>query len=82
MEVTATTELPYPHLERATAGLRAELRHKLMDSDPDALPDWSTLTVSGPRESADGRGRTWFAYVATIEARPRNGVLDDDGPSV
>jgi hypothetical protein len=27
---TATTAVPYPHLERATAGLRAALRHQLL----------------------------------------------------
>jgi hypothetical protein len=61
----ATTALPYPHLERATAGLRAELRHQLPAG---SLPDWSTLQLDGPTEVPDGRGRPWFEYRATLGA--------------
>ena len=68
MTFTATTALPYPHLERATAGLRAELRHKLLAADVVAAPDWARLTVEGPEEFADDRGRTWFGYWATLDA--------------
>jgi hypothetical protein len=76
---TATTALPHEHLDRATAGLRAELRHGLLDVDPSAIPDWSTLVVTGPFTAADGRGRTWFEYVATIEVEPSHGMPDDHG---
>src|SRR4051812_37716749 len=58
---TATTALPYEHLDRATAGLRAELRRQLAAGD---LADWSTFRVTGPTEVADGRGRPWFEYGA------------------
>jgi hypothetical protein len=81
VEATATTALPHPHQERATAALWAELRHKLMDADPENLADWSTLVVSGLIESTDGRGRTWFEYVATIKVRPLHGTPCDDAPS-
>lgn len=66
MLLTATTALPYPHLERATAGLRAELRHQLGAGE---LADWSTLEVTGPSKVPDARGRVWFEYSATVEVR-------------
>lgn len=63
---TATTALPYPHLERATAGLRTELRHQLLAAGE--LADWSTLEVTGPSEVLDGHGRLWFECRATVGA--------------
>jgi hypothetical protein len=76
VEVTATTALSYPHSERATAGLRAELRHKLTDAS-ETVPDWSTLVVTGPMESTDDRGRTWFEYVATLNVRSSHSTLGE-----
>lgn len=58
--------LPYPHLERATAGLRAELRHQLLAAGMDDLSVWDTFTVTGPAEVADLHGRTWFEYRAGV----------------
>ena len=66
MTYTATTALPYPHLERATTGLRVALRHQLLPAGVVGAPDWATLTVDGPEEFTDGRGRTWFGYWATL----------------
>jgi hypothetical protein len=57
---TATTALPYPHREQATAGIRAELRHKLLAAEVVGAPDLAALTVAGPEEFTNGRGRTWF----------------------
>jgi hypothetical protein len=37
---TATTALPYEHLERATAGLCAELRRQLLAADVHQMPRW------------------------------------------
>jgi hypothetical protein len=65
--VSATTSLPYEHVERATAGLRAKLRYKLLDLG--TAPDWSTLKVSGPVTTIDGMGRPWFEY--RVRAEPR-----------
>jgi hypothetical protein len=59
----ATTALPYPHLERATAGLRAELRRQLPAGE---TPDWTTLEVTGPSKSVDGVGHTWYEYRANF----------------
>jgi hypothetical protein len=66
---TATTALPYEHLERATAGLRAELRRQLLSVDVNQTPVWETFVVTGPVEFADLRSRTWFEYRATVESR-------------
>jgi hypothetical protein len=63
---TATTALPYPDLERATAGLWTELRHQLLDAGVTNTPDWSGLTIEGPQEFADGNDTTWFGYWATL----------------
>jgi hypothetical protein len=64
--LSASTALPYVHRERAIAGLRAELRHRL---GPGELADWSTLQVAGRDQELDRAGRTWFTYTATVETR-------------
>jgi hypothetical protein len=69
--VSATTSLPYEHVERARAGLRAKLRYRLLDLG--AAPDWSTLEVSGPVTTLDGMGRPWFAYRASVQSCAASG---------
>jgi hypothetical protein len=64
----ATTMLPYEHAERATAGLRAELRRQLLHADVHEMPRWDTFTVTGPVELVDARGRRWFEYRGTVES--------------
>jgi hypothetical protein len=66
---SATAALPYEHLERTTAGLRAKLRRQVLAADVHAMPRWDTLTVTGPREFTDLRGRSWYEYEATVESR-------------
>lgn len=66
MTFTATAVLPYDNLERATAGLRGRLRLMVADRNPDALPDWATLVVTGPTTTKDARGNTWFEWVGTV----------------
>jgi hypothetical protein len=66
---TATAALPYEHLERATAGLRAERRQKLLHAGVHEMPMWDTFEVSGPHEFTDLRGRSWYEYRATVESR-------------
>ena len=82
MTVAAITALPYEHLGRATAGLRAELRQKLLAADVHQMPEWDTFTVTGPRQFTDLRGRTWYEYRATAEAsgpfdRVRSGGIEE-----
>jgi hypothetical protein len=67
--LTAVTALPYTHLERATAGLRASLRHQLLATSRHAFPAWETLTVDGPVQVTDVRGRVWFEYRASLDGR-------------
>lgn len=62
---SAVTALPYRHLERATAGLRAQLRLQL---GLDELADWSTLAVDELQRTTDSHGRTWFEYRGTVTA--------------
>jgi hypothetical protein len=69
MQFKATAALPYEHLERATAGLRAELRRQLLAADVHQMPVWETFDVTGPSEVTDLRGRTWYEYRATVESR-------------
>ncbi|MCW2899921.1 MAG: hypothetical protein JWO67_2186 [Streptosporangiaceae bacterium] len=80
MTFTATTALPYPHLGRATAGLRGELRQQLLAAGVVAAPDWSTLAVTGPQEFADERGQVWFGYWATLDATPERSMGADQQP--
>jgi hypothetical protein len=58
----AETALPYEHTQRATAGLRAELRHQVLSEGPGVLPDWSTLEVTVPVELDGPSGRTWYRW--------------------
>lgn len=67
VDLVGTTALPYSHRDRATAGLRAELRHQAAAHG--AIPDWATFEVANPTEAADGRGRVWFEYRATVQIR-------------
>jgi hypothetical protein len=68
---SASTALPFEHLERATAGLRAQLRQAVLAAEGLAvLPDWSTLQVTGPHPEVDRRGTAWFGYRATIDVAP------------
>jgi hypothetical protein len=68
--------LPYEHVERATAGLRAKLRYQLLNLG--AAPDWSTLEGSGPVTTLDGMGRPWFEYRASVQSRA---AFDRDRPA-
>ena len=56
----ATRALTYEHLDRATAGLRAELRRQLLAVDVHEMPLWETFAVTGPVESTYLLGQTWF----------------------
>jgi hypothetical protein len=61
--------MPYEHRERATAGLRAELRQQLLRARLHETPMWDTFVVTGPHEFKDLRGRTWYEYRATVESQ-------------
>ena len=67
MRYTATAALPYDHLERATSGLRGELRHAL--ALVDEAPDWSTLEVVSSTEAKGASGRTWYRWRGSVEPK-------------
>jgi len=64
MEYRAAAAYPYVNRERATAGLRGQLR--LLAGDDGAACDWSTLLVEGPTEATGMHGRAWFEWTATV----------------
>jgi hypothetical protein len=79
--LTATTALPYLHLERATAGLRAELRRQLLKGNVYEMPMWGTFMVTGPHQFTDLRGRTRYEYRATVEGRsPFDRTMSPEAP--
>ncbi len=77
---SATAAVPYEHLERATAGISAELRRQILAADVQAIPRWETLTVSGSRKFTDLYGRIWYEYRATVESRPSFGSMTTGTP--
>jgi hypothetical protein len=70
MAYSATTALPHKHLDRATAGLRAQLRYQLLADGVAEPPNWRHLSVTGPLERPDSHGRTWYFYLATLTVAP------------
>ncbi|MGY1830150.1 hypothetical protein ACI8AA_06920 [Geodermatophilus sp. SYSU D01180] len=64
MTYRATTALPYDDRDRATAGLRGQLR--LMAIADGASSDWSTMVVTGPEEAVGRHGVVWFEWSATV----------------
>jgi hypothetical protein len=64
----AAAAFPYPcDRARVMAALRGQLC--VMAAADNAALMWASLCVEGPTEVPDGRGRTWFEWVATAEAR-------------
>ncbi len=62
---TATAAYPYVDRERATAGLRAQLR-EIIAAAGAGQPDWWTFVVEGPTESPGLHGRVWFFWTASV----------------
>jgi hypothetical protein len=60
----AAAVLPYPDRERATAGLRQQLR--LLAIAGGGNLEWTTLTVKGPAETPGPQDATWFEWTATV----------------
>ena len=61
----AAAALPYCDRDRATAGLRGQLR--LVTTAARVTPDWTTFAVEAPTEVSHGHGRVWFDWTATVE---------------
>ena len=63
---TATSALPYPHLEGRWRDLEPSCSSKLATGE---LPDWARGAVTGPAEVIDARGRVWWEYQAEVNTR-------------
>jgi hypothetical protein len=62
-----TAAYPYVNAERALAALRGHLR--MAAAGDGAVPDWSTLRVTGPIEIVGARGIVWFEWRATVDVQ-------------
>lgn len=70
-QLTATTTLPFPDLERATSALRGDLRLQAAYAKAGPqVPDWTTLVVIGLDDDQDDHGRTWWRWSATVAVLP------------
>src|SRR5215218_8820089 len=56
---TATAAYPYVDRDRATAGLRGQLRGIVAGAGA-GVPDWTTLVVEGPTAIKGLHRRVWF----------------------
>jgi hypothetical protein len=60
----AAAALPHDDRERAVEELRSQLR--IMAAAAAVIPDWTTLTVTGPTEMTAVDERSWFEWAAKI----------------
>jgi hypothetical protein len=60
----AAAALPHDDRERAVEELQAQLR--VMAAAAAVVPDWTTLTVTGPTEMTAMDDRSWFEWAASI----------------
>jgi hypothetical protein len=71
----AAAALPHNDRERATSGLRGQLR--LMAAAAGGTANWSTLDVAGP-VTTPGRSATWFEWTASVTVVGVEDQADDD----
>lgn len=64
MILRAAAALPHDDRERAVEELQAQLR--VMAAAAAVVPDWTTLTVTGPTEMTAMDERSWFEWAASI----------------
>jgi hypothetical protein len=64
----AAAALPYDDRERATAGLRGQLR--LTAFADGVTADWSTMVVEGPTEVVGRHDVLWFEWSGAVDTRP------------
>ncbi|MCZ2857826.1 hypothetical protein [Blastococcus sp. VKM Ac-2987] len=64
MIYTAAAAYPYEDRERATTGLRGQLR--LMAIAGGGNVEWASLTVEGPTTAPGPHGATWFEWRASV----------------
>jgi hypothetical protein len=66
LDCTAVTALPYPHLERATAALCAQLRRQLAAGE---FADSSTPAVEGRDQAVHRQAPCWVRHARVIWVR-------------
>ena len=57
--------------QRATNELRAELQRKVVIADPLDLPDWTSLSMTGPEEMWGPRGEIHFRFDGSVRVSSR-----------
>jgi hypothetical protein len=68
--MTYRTTAAYPNLadaDQAVAALRGDLR--MAAARDGAVPDWSTLRVTGPNQVVGVRGVFWYEWTATVDSQ-------------
>lgn len=68
--MTYQAKVAYPYAaesERALAALRGHLRAAATADG--AVPEWSTLHVTGPTQVIGARGIFWYEWTATVESQ-------------
>jgi hypothetical protein len=65
----ATVTLPISHRERAIVALRQEIVRLSNAERGLELPDWSTMSTTGPEEAYGPRGEVLFEYRGTVKGR-------------
>lgn len=71
----AAAAYPYIDGQRATTGLRAQLR--LMALAGGGSPDWSTLVVEGPTQAPGSQDRGWYEWTATVSVAGGRDFIHD-----
>ncbi len=79
MIFTATAAYPYVDRDRATAGLRGQLRETVAGAGA-GVPDWTTLVVEGPTEVEGLHRRVWFVWTAKVEPESSDTSPDRNVP--
>jgi hypothetical protein len=69
---TATATYPYVDRDRATAGLRGQLR-EIVAQAVAGVPDWATFVIDEPTEVEGLHGRARFVWTATVEPHRADG---------
>ena len=65
----ATVTLPSSHRERAIAALRQEVVRLSTAESGLEVPDWSTMSMTGPEETYGSRGEVLYEYRGTVQGR-------------
>jgi hypothetical protein len=65
----ASVTLPAAHADRAVAALRQEVQRLSTAERGLEVPDWSTMSMTGPEETYGPRGEVLYEYRGTVKGR-------------